>query len=320
MKFIIMQHKTLSEIIKQKREELGLVRDEVAQVLKIPLRYLEYLENNKLQKMPDWVYTAGLLKKYSQILGLDSRRILRLYEHEFAGDQNNNSGQAIFPYYQRVKTVVTPKKIILLATLAAIFVIGGFWGKQVSLFFMKPSLAVSSPDDGAVASEHFIIVEGKTSNGVLIDINDQSVPVSEDGNFKKKVFLQSGLNTLAVTAKDFYGKKNTIVRAVSFNENRSLTAKSNDVKINNLSTFDLKIKAKERSSWITIVSGNENVYSGILLPGVVRFFKVQEGTVISAGQAGNLLISVNDDEFKAMGEKDETYKKFIVNKNSTGGI
>lgn len=314
-----MQHKTLSEIIKQRREELGLVRDEVAQVLKIPLRYLEYLENNKLQKMPDWVYTVGLLKKYSQILGLDSRRTLRLYEHEFAGDQNNNSGQTIFPYYQRVKMVVTPKKIILLAILAVVFAIGGFWGKQVSSFFMKPSLAVSSPDDGAVASENFIIVEGKTSNGVLIDINDQSVPVSEDGNFKKKVFLQSGLNTLAVTAKDFYGKKNTIVRAVSFSENGSLTAKSNDVKINNLSMFDLKIKAKDRSSWITIVSGNENIYSGILLPGVVRFFKVQGGAVVKTS-SDNLLVSFNDREFEAIGEKKHGFEEIIVDKDGVKKI
>lgn len=333
-----MQHKTIFEIIKQKREKLGFSCKEIAESLKISTRYIYYLENNELDKMPDLIYTKGFLGKYSEILGLDKNRILKLYEYELAGWQERTSEDKLMSSsFKRLRPVISTKIIVAAVTSIVIAAVGIYWLKQVRLFFVKPSLQVVWPGGDLTVNQGFIEVQGKTNNGNEVTINNQGILVSDDGTFKKQVLLESGLNVLTITANNSYGKDNAIVRKIFFlpsgKENNKiqagkesplaeLTAESKSVMINNLlaSSFDLRIKTKTQANWISVMVDDDYLYSGVILPGIEKSFHINGQAIIRAGQAGGLLISVDGGEFKIAGEKGEIFKEIIINKNGANDI
>lgn len=69
----------------------------------------------------------------------------------------------------------------------------------------EPELIISSPQDGAVIEgQKSIIVEGKTTAGNRVTLNDRMVIV-DDGNFSTKFTLSEGENRLVFTAEDRAG-------------------------------------------------------------------------------------------------------------------
>lgn len=349
--------KTLSEIITQRRQELKISQEEIARTLKVPLRYVTYLENNELKRLPAPVYTKGLLTKYSAILGLESARVLKLYEYEIAGllYEETNTQATVSP---SVRMVITPQKMLFFMTVLLVAGVAIYWSKQVSTFFSKPELAIISPSENLNVERNYVVVEGKTKEGNTVDINNQPVAVSDNGSFQQKINLQPGLNLFTITTEDQYGKRNSVTRKVSFEEEgkselgnkeldiSQLTARAKNDKIANQTGLDqnnyvleedenietrnsgdsflekkgtiiLKLRNQSGSSWINIISNEQSLYSGILLPGITKTFSVAEGARINVNRFDDTVIEVNDQEFKFTGNKYEQSKEFIVD---SGGI
>lgn len=326
--------KTLSEIIKQRRVELGLSCRELASVLKISSRYLNYLENNELQKMPAAIYTKGFLCKYSKILGLDSKRIIVLYERETGSFKNEKSGKKPARSVFAPKIAISSKTIATTIVALAILLVGAYWWKQVSSFFVKPSLQVMSPANDLTVDKNNIEIEGKTDSGNEVTINDQKIAVGDDGTFNEKILLKDGLNIFTITAKDSYGKEGVVLRKIVLSENNKdignenyqktigqnkLTAEAKDSIINNLATADnvgggFRIKTKTTASWVKISSGGEVIYSGILLPGIIKSFDIgaEREIKITASSPDAVLVSLNNQEFKTISDKNK-----VLLENST---
>jgi cytoskeletal protein RodZ len=69
----------LGEILKEKREELGLDLKKVAHTLRIQYEYLKAIENNNLAKLPPAVYTRAYIREYARFLNVDSGTLLDEY-------------------------------------------------------------------------------------------------------------------------------------------------------------------------------------------------------------------------------------------------
>lgn len=74
---------TLSEILKNKREELGLSITQLARELRISETYLKALEAGDHEKLPGEVYTRAYLNSLTKKLELDFEEILKIYSNEF---------------------------------------------------------------------------------------------------------------------------------------------------------------------------------------------------------------------------------------------
>jgi cytoskeleton protein RodZ len=64
------------EILKKRREELGIDIREVADALKISPEYLASIENDIFDKLPVAVYTIGYIRCYSKYLNVDAEPII----------------------------------------------------------------------------------------------------------------------------------------------------------------------------------------------------------------------------------------------------
>ena len=67
-------------ILRSEREKQGLTREEVAQIIKLRVHFLEALENEEWNELPPSVFVKGFISSYARVLGLDEKRLLDLYE------------------------------------------------------------------------------------------------------------------------------------------------------------------------------------------------------------------------------------------------
>ncbi len=74
----------LGEILREKREERELTRDEVSGVTHVSSRYIAALEEEDWDKLPGRAYALGYLKIYSRFLGLDEEEMVSLFNQVYS--------------------------------------------------------------------------------------------------------------------------------------------------------------------------------------------------------------------------------------------
>lgn len=212
----ISSEPSLAEILVQARQKQGLTLALVAKELAITEKYLSALETNSYQTLPGEFYHRIFLKKYADFLGLETKKILRLYEREKLAF---NKTQKVVPQTPQIKKESNAKKIINflihpqhLKIFLIILIITGLvayliW--QINNFLSPPKLEIFSPAGNVQIGENSIVVSGKTQPEVKIFINNQEILPQPDGSFKEKLDLQTGLNHITITAKKKIGKTTT---------------------------------------------------------------------------------------------------------------
>jgi cytoskeleton protein RodZ len=70
----------LGRFLKRERENKGLTIDHLAKVTRLRTNYIEALENEAWDSLPDQVFIKGFLKTYTRALGLDYAQVLKQFE------------------------------------------------------------------------------------------------------------------------------------------------------------------------------------------------------------------------------------------------
>ncbi|HZT87331.1 MAG TPA: RodZ domain-containing protein [Stellaceae bacterium] len=75
---------SVGETLQERREELHLTLDDVADGLRIKSAYLAALERGRLEELPGQTYAIGFVRAYADYLGLDSEEMLSRFKAETA--------------------------------------------------------------------------------------------------------------------------------------------------------------------------------------------------------------------------------------------
>ncbi|MBF8377167.1 DUF4115 domain-containing protein [Alicyclobacillus mali] len=87
-------HEQLGQILRARRESLGLTVEDVEERTKIRKRYIEALESGQWDVLPGRVYARGFVRSYAEVLGLDGSDLLEKYVdsgHSSAAQQGTKS-------------------------------------------------------------------------------------------------------------------------------------------------------------------------------------------------------------------------------------
>lgn len=125
--------KELGDLLRRSREELGLTLDDVQTITCIQRRYLEALEQERFEELPDHVVGRGFLRSYASVLKLDPEVLVGIFEGltrpmEAPDDGAMLSERGIF--YKDIpmgNSVRTPGDF-LVGILVVLVVIGGLVG------------------------------------------------------------------------------------------------------------------------------------------------------------------------------------------------
>lgn len=203
----------LGQRLHKERIRQKLTLDEVASAIKIKPSFLAAIERGEFHKLPSFSYAQGFVQNYSSYLGIPKAEITALFKREFDEKKafkvlpDSLVKQKEFPLQQmRIQqSLLLATGIIVAFLLYLLF--------QYRAAFIAPALTVQTPADNSVVNEE-IVVKGKSDANATVYVNDQSVPVNNNGEFSRRLMLFSGKASVSVKAVNRFGKETIIKRTV----------------------------------------------------------------------------------------------------------
>ncbi len=198
---------TLGDKLKEQRLNLGINLKKASRDLGIARKYLEALENQRLNDLPDKSYFDKFLIIYCEYLELNSSEIFKLKKELVI----NNKMEKIssFSLYNFIV-----KSFFLSLFLGLIF----FIGYNVLGIFSSPKLKIITPEDGTITYQRQLNIKGITDLESEVFINNRAILLEQDGEFSANLDLQSGLNLITITAKKKYSRQREIELKILFKD------------------------------------------------------------------------------------------------------
>ena len=78
----------------------------------------------------------------------------------------------------------------------------GYFIFNFRIFIAGPEIIITSPQNGEVTDKELIEITGTAENVNFISINERSIFLDENGNFKEVLLLSSGYNIIVIKARD----------------------------------------------------------------------------------------------------------------------
>lgn len=171
----------------QAREDSGRTQDDVAQELRLSMRYIQALETAEFEALPSMVFARGYIQSYTKLLGLDADRYLAIFDELTTpgGKQRRRPIRAVGKVDQQAKSGDFAVRSFTWIILLALIGVSVWWWKAQS----NPELLSDLWPAGEAAQE--VVVEG---DGTLqlnieaepevdsfppVDVDPVSVPVTE---------------------------------------------------------------------------------------------------------------------------------------------
>jgi len=212
----LQQYQTVAELLATARQGKDVDLDRAEKQLRISKKYLVALEQGQYHKLPGDLYVRNFVRAYAAYLGADQEAAVALAERELDITKKiaEPEQSSTVNRYAGQRTVVTPRTLrqglIGLLVLACL----SYFGWQLNAIFSPPQLLVTEPAGDIVTADGTIIIRGQTEAEAQVFINQQSILADPNGNFVQQIDLQTGLNTITVTASKKRGRPAKVVRQV----------------------------------------------------------------------------------------------------------
>jgi cytoskeletal protein RodZ len=207
--------KSAGLILQSARLAKKLDFEDVSRITKIRPNFLQAIESDDYTRLPSGATARGFIRNYAEYLGLDPLHVLAVFRRDFV---ENQSGQIV------PRSVVEPAeklsfwtpKTSIVASVVAIFVLfGGYLLHQYLVLTGPPYLKVDQPQDQLTTAELTVEVSGTTDPEATISVNGRLVALDKGGTFFLRLPVESGPNTITVTATSKSGKSSTVNRTVT---------------------------------------------------------------------------------------------------------
>ena len=198
--------RTVGARLKLVRKRKGISIEDAEEATKVRAKYLEAIEKDNWSEFPSRVYVLGFVRRYAELLDLNSEKILEEFKIEFGRAKTTTKKDhktAFLP-----KFVVTPKLIVLAIVILLIAGVIAYLAVSIGRFSRPPTIEITSPREEVIV-DRSLLIDGKTQSTAIVEINNQLVGVDDSGHFSQKVELSEGLNIFEIKSKSRLGKEST---------------------------------------------------------------------------------------------------------------
>lgn len=195
------------------RLDKGLTIEEVARATKIRPQFIDALEKGEYTRLPSSAYVLGFVKNYIAFLGLPSKELLAMFRREYDRQDALNVLPQSFTNRKIERRTVRLGRVVGIG-IALFLLLAGYAVYQSRYAFFDPPLHIDQPIENAHLANDIVVVSGKVSQDVLVYVNDTSVLVDGNGNFKKNISIFPGAETITIKAVNSFGRKTVIKRHV----------------------------------------------------------------------------------------------------------
>ncbi|QQG49717.1 MAG: helix-turn-helix domain-containing protein [Candidatus Berkelbacteria bacterium] len=223
-KIHVSKSRSLGSLLKAARTKASVTLEEAEAQTRIRLKYLEALENGNYSSLPAEAYNVGFVRCYAEFLHLNPEKIIRLYREErsqkrLLPERAVNFAPAKVSDW---RFLITPRAI---GIISAVLLFGGILGYivvQLKQFTRPPEISLSGVSEEFTTGKDTVSLNGSTTEGSVVLMNNQPVLVSPSGQFSQEVQLSPGVNQVVISAKNRAGNERQKVVKVLYNPNLAL--------------------------------------------------------------------------------------------------
>lgn len=194
-----------SSLLKNTRLDKEWELSEISKKIKVPVKYLEAIENEIIGCFPQEPYCSLIIKDYADYLGLNGTDVVALFRRDFDQQRKTKNKNSLFFSF-------TPKFTFTVSLLLVVLFFFVYLTSEYIKFHQPPKLEVIWPLEATVSSS-MVEISGITDPESTVRINDDLILVDINGNFQKKINLTSGENNIIIESTSPNGKQ-TIVNKV----------------------------------------------------------------------------------------------------------
>ncbi len=211
---ILLDGETVAEQLRRAREAKGLSLEKITRQLKIRPVYLQALEKGDYHLLPQGVYRLNFLREYARFLGLDSQRLIQQLNREVKHRQSGKKQLFDRQVVKRRYLIALPH--LLRNAIIGVLIVACLLYVVVLLqrIFTPPFLVISFPPDDFSTSETKLLIKGQSQPETEIKINNEAVLADNKGYFEREVYVQTGFNTIIISAKKKYSQPAIITRKI----------------------------------------------------------------------------------------------------------
>lgn len=204
--------------LRKEREARNILLQDIARSTKIVLRYLEALEDDRLDRIPGTFFVKGIVRSYAQAIGLDESAVLEKYRdagllkgiEDDAESERRRSASPV-PGRQRLMVSIAAALVLVAASVFLYFSLRSAKEAPTAdavAFAVPPSPTEPSPDDSPAtvlseepAEETGLVFEASFNQETwiqvfadgLIEVNGIRLPgASERIRAKKELLIHLG--------------------------------------------------------------------------------------------------------------------------------
>ena len=202
--------KTIGEIIKEARVRRKYSLARLEEKTKIKKEFIENIEEEKWQKLPEYPVISGFVKSLAAALEIESEMAAALLRRDYPPKT-----LPINPKPDVSKEFRwSPKLTFIVAVALVIILILGYLGFQYIDFVSPPRLTVSSPEENETVTTSQVLVEGTTDANATLEVNNQPVLVNEDGSFLVELEIDEETREITIKAVSRSGKEMVVQRRI----------------------------------------------------------------------------------------------------------
>jgi cytoskeletal protein RodZ len=164
--------KKVGQIFKQEREEKELSLEQIADEIKVPLSFLQALEDENYQDLPEGLYPSLYVRKYANYLDLNQEKMLAFFRRDYI--KKEESAKLSFSSFAWGQKWV---KYVGVGFIIAIFLM--YLGYQYWTYVRPPGVKINLVN----FSEQGHVLTGKTNPQATLKIDDEVILLNDDGTF-----------------------------------------------------------------------------------------------------------------------------------------
>ncbi|WP_419827519.1 helix-turn-helix domain-containing protein [Sphingomonas sp.] len=117
---------TVGSRLRAAREAQGRTIEEIGRQTRVPIRHLEQIEAGELAGLPAAPYSAGFVKAYARVVGLDPAALSQSFRAEFDRAQRGSPRVPYEPYEPADPIRLPPRLLAIVALVIAVLLVGGY--------------------------------------------------------------------------------------------------------------------------------------------------------------------------------------------------
>ncbi|OGM11628.1 hypothetical protein A2Z22_02415 [Candidatus Woesebacteria bacterium RBG_16_34_12] len=202
--------KTIGSLLKESRSKKKLSLGKLADATKIKKEFINSLEKEEWQVLPEYPVVQGFVKSIAQVLSLSQRRVVAVLRRDYPPKKLTINPKPDISN----KFIWSPKLTFISGVLFVVLTVVGYLIFQYMDFINPPKLEISYPSENQVITSKEIQVSGSTDSDATVKINNQPALVEEDGSFKTNIEIFEGTFEVIVKATSRSGKETEVKRKI----------------------------------------------------------------------------------------------------------